>query len=115
MNLRIETCDAKAIAPLLAARVADDLRAVIAQKGSAHLAVPGGTTPGPFLAALGAIDLPWEHVTVTLTDERWVPEDHERSNQRTLRDTLFAGLGGTRPFSCRCTTVRASPGTHSPM
>ena len=41
----------------LAELVADQLRAALASKGHATLAVPGGTTPGPFLAALSEADL----------------------------------------------------------
>ena len=73
----------------LAEAVAEDLRAALAARGRASLAVPGGTTPGPFLEALARADLAWPDVTVTLTDERWVPPSHERSNQRLLTQTLL--------------------------
>jgi 6-phosphogluconolactonase len=73
----------------LAALVADQLRAALASKGRATLAVPGGTTPGPFLSALSEAELDWGAVTVMLTDERVVPELSERSNTRLLRETLM--------------------------
>ncbi len=73
----------------LAELVADQLRGALGSKGRATLAVPGGTTPGPFLAALSEADLDWPNVTVMLTDERMVPEFSERSNTRLLRETLF--------------------------
>lgn len=98
MTIQTETHTAETLGPALAARVADDLKAAIAANGTARLAVPGGSTPGPFLTALGAVDLPWQKVTVTLTDERCVPADHERSNQRTLRRTLLAGRAGECRF-----------------
>jgi 6-phosphogluconolactonase len=53
------------------------------------LAVPGGTSPGPVFDALCGVRLDWERVDVMLTDERWVPEDHERSNTRLLRQRLL--------------------------
>lgn len=73
----------------LAELVADQLRAAHASKGRASLAVPGGTTPGPFLSALSEADLEWSDITVMLTDERVVPEFSDRSNTRLLRETLF--------------------------
>lgn len=60
----------------------------------ASLAVPGGTTPGPVLEALSGADLDWARVDVTLTDERWVPEDSPRSNTRLLRERLLVGRAG---------------------
>ena len=73
----------------LAALVADQLRAAHATKGRATLAVPGGTTPAPFLTALSEADLAWEEVAVLATDERLVPETSERSNTRLIRRTLL--------------------------
>ena len=73
----------------LAELVADQLRAAVATKGRATLAVPGGTTPGPFLTWLSEADLGWENVAVILTDERQVPETSERSNTRLVRETLM--------------------------
>jgi 6-phosphogluconolactonase len=80
----------------LAELVADQLRAAHASKShaSAHrsratLAVPGGTTPGPFLDALSEADLTWSEVDVMLTDERLVPEHSERANSLLLHRTLL--------------------------
>jgi 6-phosphogluconolactonase len=73
----------------LAELVADQLRAAEATKGRATLAVPGGTTPGPFLEALSEADLAWGHVDVLPTDERMVPEFSSRSNARLIRETLL--------------------------
>jgi 6-phosphogluconolactonase len=73
----------------LAELVADQLRGAHGSKGRATLAVPGGTTPGPFLEALSEADLPWEDVQVLLTDERHVPEMSARSNTRLVRETLM--------------------------
>lgn len=85
---------AEEVAALLAGR----LRARIAEVGVARLAVPGGTTPGPMLAALGGQALDWEKVVVTLTDERWVPVTSERSNARLLAETLFRGAAAAARF-----------------
>ena len=58
----------------LAELVADQLRAAHATKDRATLAVPGGTTPAPFLRWLSESELDWKDVHVLPTDERLVPE-----------------------------------------
>ncbi|MBK5952022.1 6-phosphogluconolactonase [Rhodobium orientis] len=73
----------------LAETVARELAAALEDKGRASLAVPGGTTPGPFLTALSGVDLDWARIDVMLTDERFVPPTSERSNTRLLKETLF--------------------------
>lgn len=75
----------------LAELVADQLRAAHATRGRATLAVPGGTTPGPFLEALSEADLAWPEIDVLLTDERLVPETSPRSNTRLVREALLRG------------------------
>ncbi len=75
-------------AAALAARVASDLDQAVACRGKASLALPGGATPGPFLQMLGYRNLDWRRIAVTLTDERWVPPDHDRSNARLIAGTL---------------------------
>ncbi len=75
----------------LAEAVAIRLRALLAGQGRASLAVPGGTTPARFLAALGTCDLAWDKVTLLPTDERFVAADDPASNERMIR-THFAPL-----------------------
>jgi 6-phosphogluconolactonase len=82
----------------LAELVADQLRAAHATKQHATLAVPGGTTPAPFLTALGEADLAWEDITVMPTDERLVAESSSRSNARLIRETLMIGPAAAAHF-----------------
>lgn len=72
----------------LVASVAADLDRAVARHGAASLAVPGGGTPGDFLSLLGYRTLDWPRIHITLTDERWVPASHERSNAGLLTRTL---------------------------
>lgn len=72
----------------LAEAVAVRLRAAISARGEALLAVPGGTTPARFLAALGTHDLAWDRVTLMPTDERFVAPDDAASNERMIRDAF---------------------------
>ena len=90
--------DAQALAEGLASEVAGRLRDGIAQRGGAVLAVSGGRTPARFFAALSDQDLDWAKVTVTLVDERWVPADHERSNEGFVRRGLLQGKAKAAGF-----------------
>ena len=66
-----------------------DRREALAARGHASIALSGGTTPRRFLQALSRQPLDWANVTVTLVDERWVPDDHERSNARLVKEHLL--------------------------
>lgn len=96
--MKIETFPQAALGPALAACVANDLRAAIEAKGMASIAVPGGSTPGPFLSALAAQSIDWAKVVVTLTDERCVPMGHARSNQSLVSRHLLHGAAQAARF-----------------
>jgi len=68
------------LAGSLADKVADMLSAAIAARGTASIAVSGGSTPKLFFQALSTRDIAWDKVTITLVDERFVPADNARSN-----------------------------------
>jgi 6-phosphogluconolactonase len=95
----------------LAARVAGDLRDAVKLRNEASLAVPGGTTPGEFLTALAGQLVDWLHVTVLLTDERWVAPDHPRSNTALVARTLGARGQAYRwyPLWRDCVDAEAAP------
>lgn len=81
--------DAQALATALAARLADDLRNAIDARGEATIAVSGGNTPKRLFDRLSHEVLDWSRVTVTLVDERWVPDTDERSNARLVESLLL--------------------------
>ncbi|MCI2398446.1 6-phosphogluconolactonase [Aliiroseovarius subalbicans] len=87
----VEYPDREALVLDLVDVLAEELVGALHHEDRAALAVPGGTTPGPVFDALCAVDLDWARVDVVLTDERWLPADHERSNTRLLRERLFQG------------------------
>jgi 6-phosphogluconolactonase len=87
------------LAEELASVVADVLRAAIEKRGNALLAVSGGNTPGMFFRELSRQELDWDNVTVTLVDERFVPEDSSRSNARLVRENLFQGNATAARFA----------------
>ena len=75
----------------LADKIAGQLGEFLRRDGRATLSVPGGTTPGPIFDTLSGVELDWANVAVILNDERWVPEDSERSNTRLVRQRLIRG------------------------
>ncbi|MDA7424586.1 6-phosphogluconolactonase [Thalassococcus lentus] len=85
----IEYPDREMLVIDLANQIAGDLRALLRHEDRVALAVPGGTSPGPVFDDLCAADLDWSRVDVMLSDERWVPEQSERSNTRLLRERLL--------------------------
>lgn len=87
----LEFADLPSAGRALAQDCAGWIAAALAQKGSAFFAAPGGKSPGPFFEALGNADLDWSKVTVTLTDERFVPEESGESNAGLLRRTFLRG------------------------
>ena len=74
--------DGTELARWLAKDVAGELSSAVSERGAALLAVSGGNTPVQFFRELSAIDIDWSKVCVTLADERFVPPDSGRSNQR---------------------------------
>lgn len=55
----------------------------------ATLAVSGGRSPRMFFDSLSKKQLPWERVTISPADERFVPEDNDRSNAKLIRERLI--------------------------
>ena len=83
--------DREALDQALAAQVVSSLEQGIARRGSAHLVVSGGSTPVNLFSILAGADVEWSRVVVLLADERWVPVDHEDSNEKLVRETLLTG------------------------
>ncbi|WP_027133268.1 6-phosphogluconolactonase [Geminicoccus roseus] len=85
----IRHADSKALHEAVVARIGAALRAGVAGRGQAVLAVSGGKSPVPIFEALAALELPWDRVTVTLVDERLLPTDHADSNEALVRRHLL--------------------------
>jgi 6-phosphogluconolactonase len=79
--------------PALAARagelVAEHLAGAVAARGTATLAVSGGSTPMPFLAELAGKKLDWEAIHVFQVDERVAPPGHPDRNLTGLQAALL--------------------------
>ncbi len=76
------------------ARAAADLvEEAIAAEPELSLGLAGGSTPPLVHRSLATRDIAWQRVTAWMTDERWVPRDHQDSNQRMARETLVDATG----------------------
>ena len=78
--------------------IADWLAAGLDENGRASLVGTGGSSPGPVYDLLATLPLPWGQVSVTLSDERWVPPTSPDSNERQLRDRLLVGEAALANF-----------------
>ncbi len=99
--------DVQAASDEAAGRIAATLTAAVAERGAAHWATTGGSTPAPIYARLATEPLrptvPWEVVHLWFTDERFVALDHKLSNAKIAFDSLLhagalggmTGMGGT--------------------
>ncbi len=77
-----------------AAAVAAHIARVLTRPGPKRLAFTGGSTPIKVFALLASQELDWSGVTIALTDDRRVPDDHPASNFGKLHAAL-AGTGAT--------------------
>jgi 6-phosphogluconolactonase len=90
--------DKNALHEALSTRILQSLKEAIVTRGYATLAVSGGNTPKPLFRRLCRAELPWEKVTVTLVDERWVDPASEASNEHLVRSLLLQGNAAKAAF-----------------
>jgi len=83
----------------IAQQIAQELRAAIAARGQATLAVSGGKSPIALFEQLREQALDWTQVTVLLVDERCVPHDHADSNTALVRQHLLQGAAAAASFA----------------
>jgi 6-phosphogluconolactonase len=76
----------------------DRLGEIIRKRRKASLALAGGTTPGPLYDALSNALLPWEKVSITVTDERWITPEDPASNEYLIRDLLMKRRAAAATF-----------------
>ena len=82
----------------MAKRTAASLNMAIAARGQASLVVSGGRSPKYFFQELARMFVPWDKVTITLADERWVNPDSPDSNEKLVRDNLLVGAASAARF-----------------
>ena len=85
MELRVSSDPSNEAATWIARRLADACR----RRGTASLALSGGSTAPSMIDDLVGRELPWESVTVWQVDERIAPDGHEARNANQL--AAFSG------------------------
>ena len=79
-----------------ASALADRIAELIAvQDGTFTLGLAGGNTPGATYRALRDTATDWARVEAWLSDERWVPTDHELCNGLMVASTLLDHVDAT--------------------
>ncbi|MBO9435185.1 6-phosphogluconolactonase [Ruegeria sp. R13_0] len=97
MNIQ-KYADRDMLAIDVANALAGELEAALLHDDTVALAVPGGTTPGPVFDVLCAADLDWARIRVLPTDERCVPADSDRSNERLIRERLLTNRASVAQY-----------------
>jgi len=88
--------DRAALTIAMADLVVATLQDAIAERGTGHIALAGGSTPKPIYEALSTDDrVPWDKVTAMLTDERLTPPGDPASNEAMLHAALIQGFAST--------------------
>ena len=83
--------DADSLADIAARAIVKALSDAIAADGIATLVTTGGRSPGPIYDRLSVAGLDWSRISVTLSDDRCVSEDHPDSNAELVRSRLLQG------------------------
>ena len=74
------------------------LNDAIAKRGAAYLVVSGGRTPQGLFLKLNQADLDWSKVTITLADDRFLPDSEADSNERLVKASLLQQQAGAATF-----------------
>jgi len=96
----IETFESReALYDAAAGLLVASLTTAVAENGKAGFAATGGTTPAPVYERMSSLAAPWDKVTVTLTDERFVPPSDPSSNEGLVRRHLLKGEAASARFA----------------
>jgi 6-phosphogluconolactonase len=93
MSVQIKkSLDAKSAAEACGAAIFELLEAAWRERGSATLAVSGGSTPRIMFEWMARQNFDWRHVDLYWVDERCVPIDDQQSNYRMTRESLLDSI-----------------------
>jgi 6-phosphogluconolactonase len=90
--------DADALAEAACAAAVEALRSGIDARGRASLIGTGGRSPHGAYDRLTRSSIDWSRVTVSLSDDRFVPPDDPASNERLIRERLLVGRAAAARF-----------------
>jgi 6-phosphogluconolactonase len=89
--------DAEAVAQRAAREIAQHVEEARAERGVAHLALSGGTTPERTHEVLAGTIGAWSGIEVWFADERCVGPEDAQSNYLMVRKTLLEHISGEPP------------------
>lgn len=90
--------DSQALNAAFAAEISAKLQQAIEARGEAVFVVSGGRTPLPLFQTLANSDLDWSKVTITLADDRYLPDDAPDSNERLVKSALLQNKAAAAKF-----------------
>jgi 6-phosphogluconolactonase len=90
--------DSQALNAAFAAEISAKLQQAIEARGEAVFVVSGGRTPLPLFQTLANTDLDWSKVTITLADDRYLPDDAPDSNERLVKSALLQNKAAAAKF-----------------
>ena len=102
--------DAEAAARLCAERIAAAIETARKERGAAHVALCGGTTPERMYELLPSYVADWREVHLWLGDERCVPLNDPDSNHDLIVRTLLTRIPADRPQPMVHAVTRAGDG-----
>ncbi len=82
----------------LVSEIAKTLAHEIENKGQATLLVSGGSTPVNLFKSLSNVQFDWSKVTVSLVDERFVPDGHTDQNGELVKANLLQNKAAKAQF-----------------
>lgn len=95
----VEYASRDALADQLTEASVERLKAAIAERGQASIAVSGGSTPKMLYQRLSKTDLDWSKVHVVLMDERWVEPGTEGSGETFVKENLLQNQAALARFT----------------
>ena len=90
-----------------AAWIARQLRNAVSRRGTATIAVSGGSTPALMLARLAELPVPWSATTIFQVDERLAP-DGDPDRNATLLDILRSHRASIRLMPVTAADLKAA-------
>jgi 6-phosphogluconolactonase len=99
MAVSVESYADRSLASEAAAHyVAAAIRRKLAESEYTSFVVSGGSSPEQCYKVLSETDLEWERVFILPGDERYVPADHDASNEKMIRRLLVTGRASAAQF-----------------
>ncbi len=97
-NVTVHVVHISELHTLIADDITQRLHTAIQSRGKAVLSVSGGKSPVAMFEALRVHTIDWSKVTITLVDERCVPNTHPDSNAHLVKTHLLQGPAQAATF-----------------